>query len=135
VAIDAAGLGPVVSALPEGIDAPVGPGGSRLSGGQPQRICVARALLKSAPLTILDEATSMLDPENAHLVADAARRLATTGTVLVIAHNLDTAARADRILVLDRGRLAQQGTHAELAVKPGLYRDLREAAAAPRPRT
>ncbi|MFV0374861.1 ABC transporter ATP-binding protein, partial [Microbacterium sp.] len=130
-AAESTGLGALLADLPEGIETEVGSNGSRLSGGQRQRVCVARALLKSAPLTILDEATSALDPENARLVVDAASRLATTGAVLVIAHNLETAIRADRILVIDGGRLVQQGHHAELAEQTGLYRQLLEHAASP----
>jgi ATP-binding cassette subfamily B protein len=123
-AVRAAGLEAMVAALPGGLDHPVGPGGRRLSGGQRQRVCVARALLKRARLTLLDEATSALDPENSRLVLDAARLLAEGGSVLVIAHNLDTIAGADQILVLERGRLVQSGTHEELKDVPGLYQNL-----------
>lgn len=130
-AIHSTGLGPLIGDLPEGIDSPVGPGGARLSGGQRQRICVARALLKAAPLTILDEATSALDPESSRLVAEAVEQLATTRAVLVIAHNLDTVKRADRILVFEHGRLVQQGSHAQLAEQPGIYRELLDNAASP----
>ncbi|NLU79236.1 ABC transporter ATP-binding protein [Micromonospora sp. HNM0581] len=119
-----AGLEATVAALPGGLDHLVGPGGSHLSGGQRQRICVARALLKRARLTLLDEATSALDPANSEVVLDAARRLATQGHVVVIAHHLDTIIGADQILVLDRGRLVQCGTHAELSRVPGRYRDM-----------
>ncbi|GAA3660930.1 ABC transporter ATP-binding protein [Microbacterium marinilacus] len=122
--VAAVGLDAFLAGLPGALDTPVGPGGSRLSGGQRQRVCVARALLKAAPLTLMDEATSALDPENARLVADAATRLALTGSVLIIAHDLDTAARADQILVLEEGRIVQSGTPAALAAAPGRYRDL-----------
>jgi ATP-binding cassette subfamily B protein len=118
------GLGAFLAGLPDGLDTPVGPGGSRLSGGQRQRVCVARALVRSAPLTLMDEATSALDPENASLVADTAARLARAGSVLVIAHDLDTAAQADQILVLDDGRVVQHGAPSVLAATPGPYRDL-----------
>lgn len=123
-AVTEVGLDTFLAGLPEGLDTSVGPGGSRLSGGQRQRVCVARALLKAAPLTLIDEATSALDPENAGLVADAAIRLARTGSVLIIAHDLDTAARADQILVLDKGRIVQHGAPTVLASTPGRYRDL-----------
>ncbi|WP_052666009.1 ABC transporter ATP-binding protein [Nitriliruptor alkaliphilus] len=122
--IEAAGLTRTVAELPAGLDSPVGPDGSKLSGGQRQRVCVARALLKAAPLTLMDEATSALDPTNASIVTDAAERLAATGSVLVIAHNLDTVARADQVLVLERGRIVQRGTPGELAGRAGPYRDL-----------
>lgn len=123
-AVHASGLAGFIAELPEGLDTPAGPGGARLSGGQRQRICVARALLKAAPLTLLDEATSALDPANARLIAAAALRLARQGSVLAIAHNLETIARADQILVLDGGRIAQVGSHAELSDRPGIYREL-----------
>ena len=123
-AVRVSGLDGFIAELPEGLDTPAGPGGACLSGGQRQRICVARALLKAAPLTLLDEATSALDPANARLIAAAAGRLARQGSVLVIAHNLETVARADQILVLDGGRLRQLGSHAELLGRPGVYRDL-----------
>jgi ATP-binding cassette subfamily B protein len=123
-AISATGLDTLVDELPEGIDTPVGPGGARLSGGQRQRVCVARALLKQAPLTLMDEATSALDPENARLVRQAATRLARTGSVLLIAHNLDTLKDADHILVLDNGRIVQHGTYDELNNQDGPFRHL-----------
>ncbi|MFV2175649.1 ABC transporter ATP-binding protein [Actinomadura sp. LOL_016] len=123
-AVRAAGLERTIAELPDGIDSPVGRAGSRLSGGERQRVCVARALLKAAPLTVMDEATSALDPENARLISEAARRLAAHGSVLVIAHNLETVRRADQILVLDHGRIVQRGTHNELAAEDGLYQKL-----------
>ncbi|MCL3861707.1 ABC transporter ATP-binding protein [Actinotalea sp. K2] len=123
-AVHAAGLDSTIVELPAGLDTPNGPGGSRLSGGQRQRVSIARALLKAAPLTIMDEATSALDPENARLVSAAARELARTSSVLVIAHHLDTVVHADQVLVLDRGRIVQQGTHAQLLDRPGRYREL-----------
>lgn len=131
-AVTEVGLDAFLAGLPDGLDTPVGPGGSRLSGGQRQRVCVARALLKAAPLTLMDEATSALDPENASLIADAATRLARTGSVLIIAHDLDTAARADQILVLDNGRIVQHGGPTVLASTPGRYRDLVRDHAGPR---
>lgn len=119
-----AGLAETIEALPDGLDSPVGPGGTLLSGGQRQRVYIARALLKASPLTLMDEATSALDPENARLVTAAARRLATTGAVVVVAHNLDTVAEAEQVLVMDSGTILQRGTHADLSQESGLYQDL-----------
>jgi len=111
--------------LPEGLDTLVGPGGARLSGGQRQRIAIGRALLKDPSLLILDEATSALDAESERQVQDAMRGLLGGGrTVLVIAHRLSTIRRADRVVVLDGGRVVQQGTHAELSGTHGAYREL-----------
>lgn len=126
-AATAAALDTTIAELPAGLDTPVGPGGSRLSGGQRQRVSIARALLKAAPLTLMDEATSALDPENTRLVGLAARRLARIGSVVVIAHDLDTIRHADQILVLDDGHIVQRGTHADLAGRPGRYRALLDA--------
>ncbi|MGO1849164.1 ABC transporter ATP-binding protein [Microbacterium sp.] len=125
--LSATGLTDVVAGLPFGLDTPVGPGGARLSGGQRQRVCVARALLKAAPLTLMDEATSALDPENARLIRAAARRLANSGSVLLVTHNLDSVIYADQILVLDEGRLVQHGTFGELRSHQGKFRSLIDA--------
>jgi ABC-type multidrug transport system fused ATPase/permease subunit len=124
--------------LPEGLDTQVGPGGARLSGGQRQRIAIGRALLKDPSLLVLDEATSALDAASERAVQDATLGLLGGGrTVLVIAHRLSTIRRADRVVVLDGGRVVQQGTHAELAGALGAYRDLvapqSSGAAAPAP--
>ncbi|MBM6776369.1 ABC transporter ATP-binding protein [Collinsella tanakaei] len=113
-----------IERLPEGWATRLGENGARLSGGERQRISIARALLKDAPVVLLDEATSSLDPENETLVQDAVGRLCAGKTVLVIAHRLRTVAGADRIVVLDRGCVAEQGTHAELMAAGGLYAHL-----------
>jgi subfamily B ATP-binding cassette protein MsbA len=115
-----------VERLPRGYDTPVGEGGARLSGGQRQRLAIARAIYKDAPILILDEATSQLDTESETLIARALSNLMQGRTTLVIAHRLSTVRRADRILVLDRGRIVEEGSHAELLTRPGLYRRLHE---------
>ncbi len=107
--------------LPEGLDTYLGEGGARLSGGQRQRIAIARALLRDAPILLLDEATSALDAESEKLVQDALDRLMATRTTLVIAHRLATVRQADRIVVLDQGRIVETGTHTQLARAKGLY--------------
>ncbi|MCK6527233.1 ATP-binding cassette domain-containing protein [Myxococcota bacterium] len=115
-----------VSAFPEGYATLVGERGVRLSGGQKQRVAIARALLKDPRVLVLDEATSALDAESEHLVQQALDRLMRGRTTLVIAHRLSTVRRADRVLVLDGGRLVQQGTHQQLLAEGGLYRVLVE---------
>ena len=113
-----------VERLPQGLDTHVGAKGLRLSGGQRQRIAIARALYKNAPILILDEATSALDTESERYVQDAMRKLMQNRTTLVIAHRLSTVERADRIVVLTHGRVAETGTHAELLARNGLYAGL-----------
>jgi thiol reductant ABC exporter CydD subunit len=113
-----------IEALPQGYDTLVGERGARLSGGEAQRIALARAFLKDAPLLILDEATANLDPEIEALVQEAMASLLSGRTALIIAHRLSTVYRASRIVVLDRGRLAEEGTHAVLMRQDGLYRQL-----------
>ena len=108
-------------ALPEGLDTYMGEGGARLSGGQRQRIAIARALLRDAPLLLLDEATSALDAESERLVQDALDRLMEHRTTIVIAHRLATVRAADRIVVLDQGQIVEEGTHASLTRRGGLY--------------
>lgn len=108
-------------ALPEGLDTYLGEGGARLSGGQRQRISIARALLRDAPILLLDEATSALDAESERLVQDALGRLMKGRTTIVIAHRLATVRAADRIIVLDEGRVVEQGNHASLMAATGLY--------------
>jgi ATP-binding cassette subfamily B protein len=108
-------------ALPDGLDTYMGEGGARLSGGQRQRIAIARALLRDAPLLLLDEATSALDAESERLVQDALDRLMEHRTTIVIAHRLATVRAADRIVVMDAGRIVEEGTHASLSRRGGLY--------------
>ncbi len=120
-ALTGANLMDMVDALPNGIDSAIGHNGSQLSGGQRQRLAIARAIYKDAPILILDEATSALDSESERLVQDALERLMHGRTSLVIAHRLSTIERADRIVALEAGRVAEQGTHAELLAAGGLY--------------
>ena len=107
--------------LPDGLDTFLGDSGARLSGGQRQRVAIARAVLRDAPILLLDEATSALDAESERLVQDALERLMKTRTTLVIAHRLATIRAADRIVVMDEGRIVEQGTHASLTKADGLY--------------
>ena len=108
-------------ALPDGLDTFMGESGARLSGGQRQRIAIARALLRHTPLLLLDEATSALDAESEKLVQDALERLMESRTTIIIAHRLATVRAADRIIVLDHGRIVEEGTHATLSAAEGLY--------------
>ena len=113
-----------VSQLPQGYDTLIGEGGLRLSGGQRQRLAIARALLKDAPILILDEATSQLDSESEALVQKALMNLMQGRTTLVIAHRLSTVQKASRIVVLEAGRVVEEGSHQELVRRGGLYRRL-----------
>ena len=118
-------------ALPDGYDTVVGEGGGTLSGGERQRISIARALLKDAPIVILDEATASIDPENEHLIQAALSELTRGRTIVTITHRLATIRNADQILVVDDGRCAERGTHGELMKRYGVYRrfiEIRERA-------
>ena len=125
-AAKAANCDEFVERLPQGYDTPIGENGAKLSGGERQRISIARALLKDAPIVLLDEATASLDVENETKVQGALSRLLQGKTVLVIAHRMRTVAGADHIVVLDDGHVAQQGAPAELMEQGGLYRRMVE---------
>lgn len=112
-----------IMALPEGYDTVIGEGGGSLSGGEKQRISIARAILKDAPIIILDEATASVDPENEHLIQAAISELTKGKTIVTIAHRLATIEQADQILVVDDGQIIQRGTHKELVAVPGIYKD------------
>lgn len=111
-----------IMALPDGYDTVIGEGGSSLSGGEKQRISIARAMLKDAPIVILDEATASIDPENEHLIQEAISALTHGKTIVTIAHRLATIENADQILVIDGGTVAQRGTHEELLEQEGTYK-------------
>ena len=110
-----------IMALPQGYDTVIGEGGGTLSGGEKQRISIARAMMKDAPIIILDEATASIDPENEHLIQSAISELTCGKTIITIAHRLATIENANQILVVDDGRIVEHGTHAELIHQPGRY--------------
>lgn len=112
-----------IMALPEGYDTLVQEGGNNLSGGEKQRISIARAILKDAPIIILDETTSALDTENEHEVLAAIEELTQNKTVIMIAHRIKTVEKADHIIAIEDGRIVQEGTHEELLYRTGIYAD------------
>ena len=123
-AVNLSALSEVVESLPEGLETMVGERGASLSGGQRQRVAIARAFLKNAPVLILDEATSHLDALSENIVHKALNQLKINRTTLIIAHRLSTVRNADQIIVLDKGRIMETGTHKELFKNNGLYRKL-----------
>ena len=120
-ALAAAQCQDILEKLPDGIDTQIGTDGTYLSGGEQQRIALARAILKDAPIVVLDEATAFADPENEVLIQKAFAALTRGRTVIMIAHRLSTVVGADKIIVLEQGRIAEQGPHAQLAAAGGLY--------------
>jgi ATP-binding cassette, subfamily B, bacterial MsbA len=125
-AAEAANAWEFIERLPNGLDTRIGENGALLSGGQRQRLAIARAILRDAPVLVLDEATAALDTESERLVQDALGRLMPDRTTLVVAHRLSTIEHADQVLVLDEGRLVEQGSHAELLARGGLYSRLHQ---------
>lgn len=111
-----------IMALPDGYETVIGEGGASLSGGEKQRISIARAIMKDAPIIILDEATANVDPENEKELMEAIDALTKEKTIFMIAHRLKTVRNADQILVLNQGRIVQQGKHEELIQQEGIYK-------------
>ena len=120
-AVDMAQCREIINKLPLGLNTKIGTEGTYLSGGEQQRIVLARAILKNAPIIVLDEATAFADPENEHLIQQALKELTKGKTLLMIAHRLSSITDADNILVIDKGKIAEQGTHAKLLEKQGIY--------------
>mgnify|MGYP001157704892 FL=1 len=112
-----------IGSLPDGYQTVIGEGGASLSGGEKQRISIARAMLKNAPIVILDEATANVDPENEDRLQKAIEALTRDKTIIMIAHRLKTVRHADQILVIDHGHIVQQGKHEQLIAQPGIYAD------------
>ena len=126
-AAEAAGCGSFIRGLEKGYDTLVGSGGAHLSGGERQRIAIARAMLKNAPVVILDEATAYIDPENEAVIQKAVAKLVKGKTVMVIAHRLSTITDADKIVVIKDGRIKAQGTHEQLLQDSPLYHSMWQA--------
>ena len=120
-ALDAAQCREIIDRLPDGINTVIGTEGTYLSDGEQQRIVLARAILKDAPIIIMDEATAFADPENEHLIQKALKELTKGKTVLMIAHRLNSVTDADKILVVDNGKILEEGTHAELLQSGDIY--------------
>ena len=120
-AVDMAQCREIIDKQPLGLQTKIGVEGTYLSGGEQQRIVLARALLKNAPIVVLDEAMAFADPENEHLIHRALKELTRGKTVLIIAHRLTSIVDADQILVIDNGQIAEQGTHKDLLDKQGIY--------------
>ena len=120
-ALHAAQCDDILEKLPNGMDTVIGSEGTYLSGGEQQRVALARAILKDAPIVVLDEATAFADPENEAMIQKAFARLTENRTVIMIAHRLSTVVGADNIIVLDSGRMAEQGIHGQLVAADGLY--------------
>ena len=112
-----------IMALPNGYDTVIGEGGATLSGGEKQRIAIARAIMKDAPIIILDEATANVDPENEKELTQAIENLTKQKTIIMIAHRLKTVRNADQIIVIDKGQIVQKGRHEELMVQDGIYKN------------
>jgi subfamily B ATP-binding cassette protein MsbA len=125
-ALEAANLAGHIAKLPQGIDTVVGHNATQLSGGQRQRLAIARAIYKDAPILLLDEATSALDNESERLVQEALQRLMQGRTTLIVAHRLSTIEHADRVVVMEGGRIVEQGSHAELLQRGGVYARLHQ---------